>query len=665
MTSDHPSSSASSSNNQYLIDLEKCGITTSNNLRELLTTCSDPVECIREFQQRNSIQCPSLRPVMKLLDLHGIRRTEYHEAVFADLSDKIINKLRSFGEKPTPENVSKLEQHLERSFRLYRAPKIRPIVLETLAQLPKITDRYLKLIICDKEFYDQCSLSVKQQIWIKNESLFSEAIEPVLDAYIYEKERLLLSAAIGTDKQSNFFTSESWKGRRQKKHIQELVSMVGQRDILYGRITHIIRERFLSTANPNYCSLHFELLMATHDVNMEFLVRVDPCHDFAWCLDACAKHHRAKLIDTQQMSKLKALSDTSKKGQSKVIAQMSLIAADPHILHMIASAAVKTIRDNAFSVNPMKPRDLSSVHLMVKMLLMGLNAKDLLTEQKQLQQLMDPEIFTVFLAAFTSMIVQDAIRAELANAPEEVTDLFHSERQICPRPPSLDHFLSSNSACALLWLHYLALGDPLPLCPSKRRPFELSLCYLEILPELACQMAFADPHWSHLLTHRLLHCPSIFSYEPTSALLIRHFFIPQLHKVPSVKFHLLHLCVQHCSVIPAELFALAFDSLLPFCTENEKSGAEVDEALNFSIEFDKFREQLVTLRQQIKEKANIGGKNDGEKREMENNEEEEAGMEEKKESEGDDKEEEKWKKRGSGEEPEEGEIEDDDDEEEE
>uniref|UniRef100_A0A914HI54 Uncharacterized protein n=1 Tax=Globodera rostochiensis TaxID=31243 RepID=A0A914HI54_GLORO len=424
-------------------------------------------------------------------------------AVFADLTDKMVTKLRALGEKPTPENVSKLEQHLERSFRLYRAPKIRPIVLETLAQLPNIVDRYLKLIIFDKEFYDQCSLPVKQQIWIKNKCLFLEAIEPVLDAYILDKERLLLSATIGvgSDKQTNFFTCDSWKGRRQKKHIQELVSMVGQREILYCKLISIIRDRFLATDNPNYCSLHFELLMAAHDVNVEFLARVDPCHDFAWCLDACAKHHRAKLIDSQQMSKLRTLLDTSKKGQSNVVAQLSLIAGDPNILHMIASAAVKTIRDNAFSANPTKPRDLTSVHLMVKMLLMGLHAKDLLTEQKQLHQMMDPEIFTVFLAAFTTMIVQDAIRVELNNAPEEVTDWFWLDRERCPRLPSVDPFLRANPVCALLWVHYLAFGDPLPSSPSKRRPFEAaaSLCYLDALLDLARQMAVADPHWAHLL----------------------------------------------------------------------------------------------------------------------------------------------------------------------
>jgi hypothetical protein len=49
-------STSTSAQTQYLGDLEKCGIATSNNLRELLTTCLDPVEGIKQFQSMNSIQ---------------------------------------------------------------------------------------------------------------------------------------------------------------------------------------------------------------------------------------------------------------------------------------------------------------------------------------------------------------------------------------------------------------------------------------------------------------------------------------------------------------------------------------------------------------------------------------------------------------------------------
>jgi hypothetical protein len=102
----------------------------------------------------------------------------------------------------------------------------------------------LKLIICDKELYDQCAVTVRQQIWVKNESLFLESVEPVLNSYIHEKERQLEiqlgnSASnieraverkensssknkqqIPTINTTNFFTNETAKCRRQKRQIQ-------------------------------------------------------------------------------------------------------------------------------------------------------------------------------------------------------------------------------------------------------------------------------------------------------------------------------------------------------------------------------------------------------------------------------------------------------------
>lgn len=77
--------------------------------------------------------------------------------------------------------------------------------------------RYLKLIICDKEFYQACDVRVKQQIWLKNDDLFLEAVHPILDSYVKEKERLLLT----TDRSpTNFFTCETTKSRRQWVHIK-------------------------------------------------------------------------------------------------------------------------------------------------------------------------------------------------------------------------------------------------------------------------------------------------------------------------------------------------------------------------------------------------------------------------------------------------------------
>jgi len=43
--------------------------------------CSDPLQAIEEFQVENGILLPSLRPMMPLLDLHGVKRLDFHLSV--------------------------------------------------------------------------------------------------------------------------------------------------------------------------------------------------------------------------------------------------------------------------------------------------------------------------------------------------------------------------------------------------------------------------------------------------------------------------------------------------------------------------------------------------------------------------------------------------------
>lgn len=61
--------------------LEVLGIPGGTFLREALTSCSDPLQAIEEFQVENGILLPSLRPMMPLLDLHGVKRLDFHISV--------------------------------------------------------------------------------------------------------------------------------------------------------------------------------------------------------------------------------------------------------------------------------------------------------------------------------------------------------------------------------------------------------------------------------------------------------------------------------------------------------------------------------------------------------------------------------------------------------
>ena len=73
--------------------LEEIGIPGREYLREALTSCTDPLKAIEDFQVENGILLPSLRPMLPLLDLHGIKRIDFHNSVLEDLRDKLIAQI--------------------------------------------------------------------------------------------------------------------------------------------------------------------------------------------------------------------------------------------------------------------------------------------------------------------------------------------------------------------------------------------------------------------------------------------------------------------------------------------------------------------------------------------------------------------------------------------
>ncbi|PIO71198.1 hypothetical protein TELCIR_06910, partial [Teladorsagia circumcincta] len=231
-------------------------------------------------------------------------------------------RIRALGENGSPESLRKLEEQLEKCFDLFYLPQFRNIVLENLKQLPKLQDRsvsnnhiykavrqYLDSIMNDRDFYDACPLSVKQQIWLRNLDLFKEAYRPSIDSYLKRKEDLLLSAEPTA---TNFFTFETTKARRQWKEIKDLITFVGNHEELFLAVMTYIRELFAATGDVMLCSLRYELIMAAHDASIEGIVKAgDLGEEFVVSnylskpsdrlitflkADRCAKYQLLKLI---------------------------------------------------------------------------------------------------------------------------------------------------------------------------------------------------------------------------------------------------------------------------------------------------------------------------------------------------------------------------------
>lgn len=292
--------------------LEDLGIPGGDYLRESLTNCSDPLAAIEEFQTENGILLPSLRPALPFLDLHDIKRLDFHNFVLEELRDKLVQRISEVASSDDVDKYKKLESLLEKSFPVIKVKSLRPVVMALLKHLPQIKDEYLVKILDDKELYAEAATEVKRQIWQDNQALFGDEVSPLLSQYIKEKENALFSH----DNSVLTFFTPSPKARRQSEVVSKLVDMVGKTVKLYDMVLQFLRTLFLRTRNSHYCTLRAELLMALHDHEMNEICSVDPCHKFTWCVDACI---RDKYIDSKRSRELQGFLDGIKRGQEFVL----------------------------------------------------------------------------------------------------------------------------------------------------------------------------------------------------------------------------------------------------------------------------------------------------------------------------------------------------------
>lgn len=125
-----------------------------------------------------------------------------------------------------------------------------------------ISYRYLLEIVEKEDLYADCPIGVKRQIWQLNPGVFGEAVSPLLDQYIAEKESFLFNISELT--KESFFM-QSVKQRRQSAILKQLVDMLGSSVPLYNTLTQFLRTLFLRTHVGHYCTLRADITMILHE----------------------------------------------------------------------------------------------------------------------------------------------------------------------------------------------------------------------------------------------------------------------------------------------------------------------------------------------------------------------------------------------------------------
>uniref|UniRef100_A0A803V3I7 Negative elongation factor complex member B n=1 Tax=Ficedula albicollis TaxID=59894 RepID=A0A803V3I7_FICAL len=506
--------------------LQELGVANGEDLKETLTNCTEPLKAIEQFQTENGVLLPSLQYALPFLDLHGTPRLEFHQSVFDELREKLLERVSAIAlEGKVEERYKKLEDLLEKSFSLVKMPSIQPVVMCVMKHLPKVPEKKLKLVMADKDLYKACAVEVKRQIWQDNQALFGDEVSPLLKQYILEKENILFSNDISF--LQNFF-SPSPKTRRQGEVVQKLTQMIGKNVKLYDMVLQFLRTLFLRTRNVHYCTLRAELLMSLHDLEISDICTVDPCHKFTWCLDACI---REKFVDNKRARELQGFLDGVKKGQEQVLGDLSMILCDPFAINTLALSTIRHLQD--------------------------LVGQDTLPREA--------ELITRFLPLLMSFVVDDHTFTVDQKLPSEEKGPIPYPSTI---PEAFTKFLQENRIACEIGLYYI-------LHITKQRNKNAFLRLLPALVETFSDLAFSDI-FLHLLTGNLTLLSDEFALEEFCTSLFDGFFLTACSRKENVHRHVLRLLLHlHHKVAPAKL-----ESLQKALEPTKQSGEAVKELYN-------------------------------------------------------------------------------------
>uniref|UniRef100_A0A7N6AHW9 Negative elongation factor complex member B n=1 Tax=Anabas testudineus TaxID=64144 RepID=A0A7N6AHW9_ANATE len=533
--------------------LPELGISNGEDLKETLTNCTEPLKAIDQFQMENGILLPTLQSALPFLDLHGTPRLEFHQSVFDELREKLMERVAIIAEGKDEDRYRKLEELLEKSFPLVKMPSIQPVVMQVLKHLPKVPEKKLKMVMADKELYKMCAVEVKRQIWQDNQALFGDEVSPLLKQYIVEKEAALFSSDLSI--LHNFF-SPSPKTRRQGEVVLKLTQMIGKNVKLYDMVLQFLRTLFLRTRNVHYCTLRAELLMSLHDLDISEICSVDPCHKFTWCLDACI---REKFVDGKRARELQGFLDGVRKGQEQVLGDLSMILCDPFACNTLVLSIMRNLQE-LLSQDAL-PRDSPDLMLLLRMLSLGQGAWDMIDSQvfkepRLVSTLLmfvflcfhsqELEVVTRFLPAMMSVVVDDhTFTVEQKLPSEEKSSLSYPTIL----PDAFNRYLQENRVACEMGLYYV-------LHIAKLRNKNALQRLLPALVETYNDMAFSDI-FLHLLTGHLTLLSDEFGTEEFCSVVFDGFLLTSFSSKENVHRHTLRMLLHlHHKVLPSYMETL-------------------------------------------------------------------------------------------------------------
>ena len=126
---------------------------------------------------------------------------------------------------------------------------------------------------------------------------------------------------------------------------------------------------------------------------------------------------------------------------------------DPFAINFLASSAIKIINHQVS--NEALPRENAILHLLLRMMGLGLSAWDMIDTQEFMEPKLNTGLITQFVPSLMSLVVDDQIRALNAKLPLDehesaITIIDHTG----PPPESYQGFIEENTVATTLAMHY-------------------------------------------------------------------------------------------------------------------------------------------------------------------------------------------------------------------
>ncbi|KYQ96921.1 hypothetical protein DLAC_04241 [Tieghemostelium lacteum] len=355
-----------------------------------------PLQYIDQFQQNNGIDksnLPTVTPVLKLLDLHQISRGSLYFNLFSLLKENLLTKVSQM-------NSKELEVLLEQTFPYIGFDELKAIPMTVMKRLtPNVPHVYLLRLAETLDLYEQCPIEVKRQIWLINEDLFRQRIEPLITHYLEDPHLLQdLNELLGL--------GEHLPSKRRESNtvLQELLQIIGKSPQLYNQLVDYIKKLYQETNTPALCTLRSEILMITHDHDIQEIYQTDLAHNFAWCMDACTKDQS---MDVRRVKEIQ-MNFNSLSNNSPTLVDISMVFANPLASNALVTNIIHQLRDVV--KRKQTPKDDDNIKYLTFLLTLATKSTEMIRQSKYKIPHAKKPIFQQFYPILVAQIQDDVVR---------------------------------------------------------------------------------------------------------------------------------------------------------------------------------------------------------------------------------------------------------------